>query len=76
MFKELIYKLFNIEKSFYFEPFVYIDSSGSAVNDISDRIKWLNRVTVKASSEKKATRMAFDILNKRYPKYKDKIFLY
>lgn len=58
-------------KSYYRQGFVYVERQCNEiklVND-SDTVKWLNKLEIKTTSNKKANQIAFKYLNEKFPKY-------
>ena len=54
---------------------VYL-SNEDPTDKITDIVKWLDNITVKTYSQKKADKMMFDFFNNKYPNYKGKIKLF
>lgn len=68
---------FKRKKTFFLEPFVYLNEDGSLCKDgISSTVLWLKKIEVKAYSEKDADKIAFQITGENYPQYKGYLFLF
>jgi hypothetical protein len=58
-------------------PFVYVNKDGTLYKDgISDRLKWLEELTVHAKTRHLAEEEAFKTLDEKYPEYKGHIWLF
>lgn len=64
------------KKTFEFEPFIYVKRDGTILRSIGTRIKWLEKISVKAHTERAAFNKAFDLLKKKYPEYKGHIYIF
>ena len=69
-------KFWNITKPYTSQGMVYLDSYGIPVNDITDKVKWLEEVTVYDYSEEDASIKMFKYFNDKYPQYKGKVSLF
>lgn len=69
-------KLWNIKKPFESQGFIYLDNYNNPVNDITDKVKWLDKITIKHWSELDADRESLRQLNDKYPQYKGMIWLF
>jgi len=75
--KRFLNKLFNIKKPYYSQGFLYIDSKGKPVsNEITDTVRWLDKLTIYHWSSDDAEKEAFKQLKEKYPEYKGKIWLF
>lgn len=76
MIKEFLVKHNIIKGRFYIEGFVYVkDKDGDDVVIMSDTIKWLSPFYLECKYKDK-DRLAFQMLNYKYPIYKGYIYLY
>jgi hypothetical protein len=56
------------KKTYTLQGFVYLDDDDKPT-DCSSMVKWLNKLEIKARTEKQADELAFEFLNKNYPEY-------
>lgn len=75
-FKRNWNKFWNIKKSFESQGFVYLNNYNVPVNDITDKVKWLDKITIKHWSESDADKQILRELNNKYPHYKGMIWLF
>lgn len=75
-FKRNWNKFLNIKKYYESQGFVYLDNYNVPVNDITDKVKWLDKIIVKHWSESDADKQILKQLNDKYPQYKGMIWLF
>lgn len=75
-FKRNWNKFWNIKKYYESQGFVYLDNYNVPVNDITDKVKWLDKIIVKHWSESDADKQILKQLNDKYPQYKGMIWLF
>lgn len=69
-------KFWNIRKPYLVQGLLYLNDKGVPVrNEITDKIKWLDQLTIHHWSIDDAELEAFIQLNEKYPQYKGKIWL-
>ena len=58
-------------KSYHRQGFVYVETqyNGIKLANDSDTVKWLNKLEVKTTSNKKADQIAFKYFNEKFPEY-------
>jgi len=66
----------NNPKPYTSQGMIYLNSYGIPVNDITDKVKWLEEITIYDFSEEEATTKMFKHFNNKYPQYKGKISLF
>jgi hypothetical protein len=65
-----VFNIFRKKKRFYFEPFIYINQDGNIIkNSIGSRVKWLEKFTIDAYSQKSADKIAYEEIKEKYPEY-------
>ena len=64
-----------LKRTYSSQGMVYL-SNEDPTDKITDIVKWLDNITVKTYSQKKADKMMFDFFNNKYPNYKGKIKLF
>lgn len=75
--KRFFKKLFNIRHDYFIEPFIYVDKQGNVKDPMStDRVKWLEKMTINHWTEIDAEKEAINILERTFPAYKHKICLF
>ena len=57
-------------KNYYQQGLIQIDIDTGDLTICGDTIKWLDSLCVRTTSQKRADRLMFDFLNKKYPQYK------
>ena len=62
-------------KAYYNQGFVYLERNDQPI-ECSDVIKWLDVIRVITTSQKRADKLSWDYLNKKYPHYKPYIQLF
>jgi len=75
-FKRQWNKIWNIKKSYSSQGFIYLNHYNEPVCDITDKVKWLDKMTIQHWSELDADREALKQLNNKYPQYKGMIWLF
>ena len=68
-----------IMKKYHSQGFIHIKTVRGKeypTNEITDVVKWLDKITVETFSESHADRMMFEFFNNKYPEYKGKINLF
>jgi len=73
-FPTFIHRLFT--KKYVYQGLIQIDSDTGDLTIYGDAIKWLDKLEVKTTSEKRANKLMFDFLNEKYPQYKPYIQLF
>jgi hypothetical protein len=73
-FPAFIRRLFA--KKYAYQGLIQIDSNTGDLTICGDAIKWLDKLEVKTTSEKRADKLMFDFLNEKYPQYKPYIQLF
>ena len=69
--KALVMCRLKKQPKFFFEPFIYIIEDGSIYKlGISNRVKWLEKFSVKAFIQEDADVEAWKIVNEKYPDWK------
>ena len=58
-------------KSYHRQGFVYVETqyNGIKLANDSDTVKWLNKLEIKTTSNKKANQIAFKYFNEKFPEY-------
>ena len=64
----------KLKRQYTFQGMVQFDENKKLVI-CGTSVKWLDTISVKAFTERKATSLVFDILENEYPQYKDYIQL-
>jgi len=63
-------------KTYYHQGLIQIDSDTDELTICGDTIKWLDKLCVTTTSQKRADRLMFEFLNEKYPEYKPYIQLF
>jgi hypothetical protein len=65
-------------KKYTMQGMVYLTKFGDEYTPtyVSDIVKWLDNLVITTTSEKKADKIAFEYLKKKYPEYKEFIQLF
>lgn len=70
-------RVFNVKKDFHYQGFIYLDKDGNVVeNEITDWIRWKDKICISAYSVDEAGEQAFKIFHFKYPELNGKIWLY
>jgi len=65
------------KKEYRIQGLIYLDNDNFPVkSEITDKVKWLDKITIKAISEKQANKKAWKLFNFKYPDYKGIIWLF
>ncbi len=71
--------IYSIRK-FLFKPYVFQGliylKKNKPTTEITNNVKWLKKIMVITTSEKRANKIGFEYFNKEYPKYVNFIHLY
>jgi len=62
------------EKHYHMQGLVYLEEDKPSY--CSNVVKWLDKLQIRTTSQKKANKLAFEFLRKKYPNYKDYIQLF
>ena len=74
---ELLRRIFNKKKKYLFQGMVYLNKNNNPVeNEITDHVKWLDKITISAYSVKDAENRVFELFHFKYPELKNKIWLF
>lgn len=63
-------------KEYHYQGLVQIDSETEELTICGDTLKWLDKLSVETTTDKRATKLMFEFLNKKYPEYKSYIQLF
>lgn len=69
-------RVINKKIPFNFQGIVYLDDNNKPVEgEITDKVRWKDKIVVYSYSEKDATKHAMELFNFKYPNLKGKIWL-
>jgi len=63
-------------KTYYSQGLIQMDSKTRELTVCGDVVRWLDKISVTTTNQKRADRLMFEFLNKKYPQYKSYIQLF